>query len=178
MTLEQIVEAYGDKGFHLAYRLTGNVEEAKELVQEAFVRLMSRWETYDQSQPVENWFLTILRNIYLDNAKRYERRHAVSLDSVASPEGDSFADLLADDNELPLLERLERQETAAFVQRAMDTLTDEHRAILTLTDMQGLRYEQAAEVMDLPLGTIRSRMSRARAALKKALLALGQEVQP
>ena len=175
--MERIIEQYSERGFQFAYHLCGNAEEAKELGQEAFVRLISRWQTYDETQPVENWFLTILRNVYFDSVRRYERRHGVSLDAVlADPDGESFADRIADKNEEPLLRRLERQETADAVRRALAALTPEHRAILTLCDMQGLSYEKLTSVMDCPLGTVRSRLNRARAAFKKALLAQDQEV--
>ena len=175
--IERFVEQYSEKGFQFAYHLCGNAEEAKELVQEAFTRLIAKWESYDSSQPLENWFLSILRNAYFDGLRRYERRSCVSLDGVAPDAGGkSFADVLADAGEQPLLERLERREAAATVQRALASLTAEHRAILTLGDMEGLSYEQLAEVLDCPLGTIRSRLYRARAAFKKALLAQGQGV--
>lgn len=175
--IERFIEQYSERAFQVAFHLCGNAEDAKELVQEGFLRLIKGWQRYDQSQPLENWYLTILRNLYYDNLKRYERRHGVSLDAPIGETGsESFAEVLADGAEMPLLERLERKETADEVQRAMRTLTEEHRAILTLGDLEGLGYEQLASVLDCPLGTVRSRMNRARAALKKALLKQDQEV--
>ena len=171
--IERFVEDYSEKGYQAAYHLCGNVEEAKELVQEAFVKLIRTWERYDSRQPLENWFLTILRNIYFDGLKKYERRCGVSLDAPVPglDRTESFADCLKDETELPLLERLERQEEAQLVQRALKALTPEHRAILTMIDLQGLDYDKVAAVVDCPLGTVRSRLSRARAALKRELLA-------
>ncbi len=177
-TIEAFVERYADKGYQVAYHLCGNAEDAKELVQEAFVRVLAKWESYDSEQPLENWFLSILKNLYFDGLRRYERRNTVPLDAPV-PElstGESFADVLADHGETPLLERLERREAADSVQRALSSLTAEHRGILTLVDVEGLGYEEAAEVLDCPLGTIRSRVSRARIAFRKALLAQGEGV--
>lgn len=177
-SIEAFVEQFADKGYQFAYHLCGNPEDAKELVQEAFVRLMAKWESYDHEQPLENWFLSILRNVYFDGLRRYERRNAVPLD-VPVPElssGETFADVIADANEEPLLSRLERREAQETVQRALACLSREHRAILTMVDAEGLGYEEAAEVLDCPLGTIRSRISRARLAFKKALLAQAEGV--
>ena len=175
--IERFVEQYADKGYQFAFHLCGNPEDAKELVQEAFVRVIAKWETYNSEQPLENWFLSILRNLYFDGLRRYERRRAVSLDApVPDHEGESFADLLVDTREEGLLGRLERQEASCQVQRALAALSPEHRAILTLIDVDGLGYEQVTEVLDCPLGTVRSRISRARDALKRALLTQGEEV--
>jgi RNA polymerase sigma-70 factor (ECF subfamily) len=176
--IERFVEDYADKAFVFAYSLCGNAEEAKELVQESFYRLIKGWEQYDQAQPLENWYLTILRNLYFDSQKRYERHHQVSLDVPAGgPQAMDYAESLPDEAELTIVERLEKLEDTRAVQRALASLSREHRAILTMTDLQGMTYERAAEVLDCPLGTIRSRMNRARRALKKALVAeLGTEV--
>lgn len=174
--IERFIEEYSQRGYDFAYHLCGNAEDAKELVQEAFVRLISKWEHYDSDQPLENWFLTIVRNLYFDGLKRYERRHSVSLDNpLGAEDGTSFADHL-DGREMPLLERLERQEAAETVRRALAAIRAEHRAILTMFDIEGFSYEQIAAVIDCPLGTVRSRLSRARAAFKKELLEQGQEV--
>ena len=66
--LERFVREYADQGFQFAVRLCGNTEEAKELVQEAFYRVLRHWESYDPAQSLENWFLTILRNVYYDGS--------------------------------------------------------------------------------------------------------------
>lgn len=171
--IERFIEEYSEQAFKVAYHLSGDVEEAKELVQDAFVKLIGHWEQYDREQPLENYFLTILRNLYFDGQKRYERRHTVSLDVPAGESEDSlsFAEALPDEAELQALERLEKQEDSQLVLAALKDLSRKQRAIVTLCDIQGLTYEQAAEVIDCPLNTVRSRLFRARAALKKALLA-------
>ena len=174
--IERFVEDYADRGFQFALHLCGNVEEAKELVQEAFVRAIDKWETYDSTQPLENWFLTILRNLYFDGLRRYERRHGLSLDAPHPDSGRAFSEVLADRAEEPLLVRLERQEASEAVLAALERLSPEHRAVLTLGDMEGLGYEELASVLDCPLGTVRSRLFRARAAFKKALLSQGEGV--
>ncbi|MDE2040524.1 MAG: sigma-70 family RNA polymerase sigma factor [Elusimicrobia bacterium] len=172
--IERFVRDYSDKAYQAAYHLCGDVEQAKELVQEAFVKLMRTWERYDQEQPLENWFLTIMRNIHVDGLRRCERRRSVSLDAPVPwlEEGSSFADCLQDSALPPLLERLERQEEGRLVRQALARLSPEHRSVMTLVDLEGLDYGRVAEVLDCPVGTVRSRLSRARAALKREVLAL------
>ncbi len=176
--LERFIGEYSEKAFQFAFHLCGNSEEAAELVQEAFFRVIRKWDQFDQGQPLENWFLTILRNVYYDDLRRYDRR-IISLDMPLSSEGAegfTLGDNLPDAREEALLDRLERLEKVDGVQAAMAELTAEHRAILTLFDLQGKSYEQICVVLDCPLGTVRSRLARARGALRKALLERHEEV--
>ena len=64
--LERFIREYAERAFQFAFRLCGNAEQAKELTQEAFFRLIRKWDQYDPSQPLEGWFLTVLRNVYYD----------------------------------------------------------------------------------------------------------------
>ncbi|MCX5794093.1 MAG: RNA polymerase sigma factor [Elusimicrobia bacterium] len=178
--MERLVEEHSERGYQFAYGLCGNSEEAKELVQEAFYRVFRSWDRYDRSQPLETWFLTILRNIYVDSVRSCEHRFGVRLDAALAPEqgdGATLADSLADTKEEAVLERLTRESQLAEVRQALDSLTMEHKAILTLFDVDGLGYEQIAEALDCPLGTVRSRLSRARRALKRAILKSEPEVE-
>ena len=177
--LARFIAEYAEKGYQFAYGLCGSPEEAKELLQEAFYRLVRKRAQYDPGQSMDNWFMAILRNVYVDSVKRYERRQGVSLDVLVPggpEEGLSFADVLPDDREEAALDRLARQDDVGLVRLAMECLSTGHKAILTLCDLQGLKYEEVAQVLDCPLGTVRSRMNRARAALKKAILGVCKEV--
>lgn len=179
LMLERFIEEYSEKGYQFAYHLCGREDEAKELVQEAFVRVLRQWERCDRSQSQENWFLTILRNLYYDSVKRYERRNAVSWDAplgCGKHEGRTLAELVADGRDEAMLDRLERQEASAEVRAVLDCLAAEHKAVLVLCDMQALSYEEIAEVLDCPVGTVRSRLYRARAAFRRALAGKSGEV--
>lgn len=170
--LERFVADYSEKAFHFAYKLSGNVEDAKELVQEAFVRIMRRWDRFEEEQSVESYFLSILRNLYFDGLRRYEKRHGCSL---AMDDGESCEEDLADalsDGGAGLLDALERRDSQDRINAAFDALSPEHRAILSLSDVQGLSYEEIAAVLDCPGGTVRSRLSRARRAFKTNLAGL------
>ncbi|MBI5884232.1 MAG: sigma-70 family RNA polymerase sigma factor [Elusimicrobia bacterium] len=171
--LQRFVEEYSDSAFTFAYRLCENVEEAKELVQEAFFRLFKSWDHFDQSQPLEKWFLTILKNVYVDSVKKFDRRNMVPLDMPVrheDGEGVSIAETIADERDEAVLDMLERRESEGHLKAALAGLTKEHRAILALCDMQGLGYDEISRVLGMPMGTVRSRVSRARTALREGLL--------
>ena len=179
--LAQFVEQYSERGYQFAYGLCGSGEEAKELVQEAFCRVFKRWELYDPAQPMENWFLRILRHVYVDSVKRYERRCGLSLDASLvrdREDGLSLAETLPDTREDELLDGLSRRLMIDEVRRALAGLRPDYKAILTLFDLEGMSYEDIAEVMDCPIGTVRSRLSRARVALKTAIVKTAREVDP
>src|SRR5205823_5511591 len=115
---------------------------------------------------------TILRNLYYDGIKKYEHRFVVSLDEQTC-DGDgptTYAEAVADAREEGLCEKLEREEAAESVREAFESLSREHRAVLTFCDVQGMKYDEIAAKLDCSSGTVRSRLWRARAAFKKALL--------
>jgi RNA polymerase sigma-70 factor (ECF subfamily) len=169
---DALIDANANRAYCFAMGLCGNEDDAKELVQEGFAKAMDRFETRDSSQPFEAWFLTVLKHLYLDGMKRYERRHGLPLDAPMDETGLTVAEGISDHREFALLERLERQESSKLVRRAMRVLTPDARAVLLMIDLQGLGYEETAAVMGCPLNTLRSRIVRARAALKQRLLAL------
>lgn len=176
--LESFIEEYADKAYAIAYRLCGREDEARELSQEAFLKLIRNWDSYDPAQPLENWFLVLIRNVYYDSLRQRERRQVLSLDAPGEADsgGSPLADIMADGEE-GLEERLGRRLLGKQVRQALRSLVPQHRALLTMIDLQGLRYEDAAAALDCPLNTVRSGVSRAREKLKLALIArMGEEV--
>ncbi len=176
---QRFVCEFGERAFQFAYRLTGNIEEAKDLVQESFYRVLRSWDRYDRSRSLEAWFFTILRHVFLDGRKRYERRHAVSLNRPVRPSGREEAttyDELLSDQEEAVLELLERAEAAEGVRRTLDRLAYDHRVVLTLCDMEGHSYEEISRVLDVPVGTVRSRISRARLAFRREMASIEGDV--
>ena len=167
--LERFVEKFGDHAYSFAFSLCGNEEDARELVQNAFVKIFDKAESFDASQSLESWYMTVLKNLFLDGTRRWERKRGVSLDEPLG-DGLTVADSVPDVREEALLDRLERAEEAERVQRALAGLTKDSRAVLTLIDANGLGYEEAARALGWPLGTVRSRVSRARASLRARLL--------
>ncbi|HAZ09303.1 MAG TPA: RNA polymerase subunit sigma-24 [Elusimicrobia bacterium] len=175
--LERFVDEYADKAYSYAYGLCNNEPDARELVQAAFVRLFEHAGRYDRARSsLENWYLTLLRHIYVDGVRRWERKSRLSLDFPLGQDGLTVADVVADPREAALLDRLESQESAEQIRAALATLAPAVRAALMLVDVDGLGYEETAQVLDCPLGTVRSRINRGRASLRRKLLEM--EVTP
>ncbi|MBI5622949.1 MAG: sigma-70 family RNA polymerase sigma factor [Elusimicrobia bacterium] len=171
--LQRFVEEFSDSAFQFAYRLCEDAEQSRELVQEAFYRLFKSWDRYDSSQPLEKWFLVILKNVYIDHSKKFDRKHMVSLDMPVrheDGEGVPISETIADGRDGEVLDLLEKREASGHLEAALAALSREHRAILTLCDIQGMGYEEISGVLGLPLGTVRSRVSRARTALREGLV--------
>ena len=168
--LERFIDEYGDHAYGFAYSLCGNEPDANELVQEAFVKIFDKADRFREGQSLESWFMSIMKNLFMDGRRRWERKNGVSLDEPAGLDGQTVADALPDAREEALLERLERAEREEGVRRALSKLTPDSRAVLMMVDVNGMGYEETAKVLDWPLGTVRSRVSRARASLRAKLL--------
>ncbi len=164
----ELVRKYQDRLFNTLLRLTGCREEAEDVAQEAFVQAYFKLHTFQQNSAFYTWLYRIAFNVGISRRRR--RRHEMSVDwgkEVAGAEP-------VDDLEMPEV-RLEREERAEQLQEAIQTLSEEHRAILILREMEGCCYETIAEVLDLPIGTVRSRLHRARMQLRDYLKeALGE----
>lgn len=176
----ELLERFGDRAYDFAYRLTGNEQDARDLTQEAFLRAYERLDAYDPSRPFGTWLGTLLKRIYIDGLRRLDSRGTLALDAAApdADDGWSLLEVLAD-AAVPALEALAGREADRSVRRALARLDPGIRSAVALCDMEGLSYEEAAEVMGCAVGTVRSRLARGRARLRQLLapyVEQGQEV--
>ena len=157
---EQIVEDHSSRVYRLAYRLTGNRHDAEDLTQEVFVRVFRALPTYTPGT-FEGWLHRITTNLFLDQMRRKQRIRFDALPEDAD-------DRLAGNDPGP-----ERAWEAAHldldVQAALDRLPPDFRVAVVLCDIEGLAYEEIAEVLGIKLGTVRSRIHRGRAQLRRLL---------
>lgn len=166
-TLGSLLRRYEGMARQFAYRLAGNPEEAKELVQQASYKALKHWERTDPLKSFRTWYLTIVRNLFLDARRRMVSRVTLSLSAPAEDTGyESLADALPDGEPGPL-EQLERREQIEVVRRSLAGLSRARKDILVLCDLEGMRYEDAARKLGIPVGTVRSGVARARAALRR-----------
>ncbi len=167
----RLVELNQDRLFASMLQVTGSPEEAEEVVQEAFIRVFIKLDTFQRNSQFFTWLYRIAFNSALT---RRRRKHArVSLDYCRENSGLEIPDE-SDAVDEPML----RRERVTMVRQAMHTLTDEHRAILVLREMEERSYEEIAEILEISIGTVRSRLSRARRQLKLALEAMQRTEEP
>jgi RNA polymerase sigma-70 factor (ECF subfamily) len=159
-TWDEVVERHSDRVYRLAYRLTGNRHDAEDLTQEVFVRVFRSLDTYTPGT-FEGWLHRITTNLFLDQARRKQRIRFDALSDeraarLSSPEPGpdvAYADRTFDDD----------------IELALATLPPDFRAAVVLCDVEGLSYEEIAEILGAKLGTVRSRIHRGRSMLRKAL---------
>ncbi len=166
---ESLVARYERKIYSLAFRLSGNAEDANDLAQETFVRLYRSLHTFRGQSAFSTWLYRIATNVCLDELRRRQRHPTISLDTpMETDEGQMDRDVV-DLTELPetVYENKELQEV---VQRLIAELSEDHRTVLLLRDFESLSYEEIAEILGCQLGTVKSRLNRARAALKDKIL--------
>lgn len=165
---EQLISQYEKKVFNTAYRLTGNYEDAADVAQEAFLRAYSSIPEFRGDSSFATWLFRIVHNACLDELRKRKRQRMTSLDEpVAGEDGEMDRQLAvadAADNPEQALERVEVQRT---VQESISALDEEYRVVVVMRDIQGYSYNEIADALGINLGTVKSRLNRARNALKE-----------
>ena len=164
-----LVERYASSAVNIAARLVSDRAVAEELAQEAFVRAFSRLDTFDQERRFSSWFFQILRNVTIDYLRR-RRVDTVSLDGLlcagyAGPADESHG--ISPDDEA------ERRQLAAALTKAIGHLRQEFREVVTMKYVEGLSVDDIASILDLPEGTVKTHLYRARKELAAALTTAG-----
>ena len=175
-----LVETFQRQVFNVCYRTLGNTEDAADATQDALISAFRSIKTFNgPAAGLRSWLLRIAVNTCYDQLRRRQRRPADSLDAlgavgVADAEHEiSAGERVADQKPSPEQHTL-TAETARAIQQAIDRLPPEQRMTVVLCDVQGLSYGEAAGVMSIELGTVKSRLSRARAQLRVALAEKGE----
>ncbi|MDI6631640.1 MAG: sigma-70 family RNA polymerase sigma factor [Thermoanaerobacteraceae bacterium] len=163
---EQLVLLYQDRLYGLCHRLAGNHTDAQDLAQEAFVRAYRALGKFRQEADFGTYLHRIAVNLWLSYRKRNHNEFSLD-DPVLTTEGELLRQV-ADNNQQPE-QVLENAEFQLLVREALAVLPKEHRAVLVLREMESLSYEEIAATLGVAPGTVKSRLNRARNALKKTL---------
>lgn len=164
---EQLIRNTQKQAYGLAYRLTGNASEAEDLVQESYVRAFRFFHRYDDSLPFTSWLYRIMTNAHIDMVRRRGRLRTTSLEG-AGADGAATWDV-PDVESAPDRAMLEGAMEEP-VQRALLAMTPEFRTAVLLADVEGLAYEEVADIMRTSVGTVRSRIHRGRKQLRNHLV--------
>jgi RNA polymerase sigma-70 factor (ECF subfamily) len=186
---ERLLQRNYSRAYSAAYRMMGNAPDAEDLTQEAFMRVWAAFDRYDRSRPFEGWLFRILSNLAIDRWRRHAGLSVCSLDAegVGSRAGGRQAGrfagrdgrgaplsaCLADDRTSAMPEQsFLRAETGRRIRRALSALPYDYRKAVVLADVQGYSYEEIAQHVGCPVGTIRSRLHRGRQLLRQNILKL------
>lgn len=168
---ETMVLIYQKKVFNIAYRILGNMEEAKDLAQEVFLTVFESVEVLREELKFESWLTQITLNHCRNRWKYLKRRRYFDSTSIEYPietEDGEMVKFFMDPSENPEIS-YERKMVQQFVQRGLLKLKEDQRELLVLRDIRGLSYEEIGDLFKLPLGTIKSKIHRARMDLKRIL---------
>jgi RNA polymerase sigma-70 factor (ECF subfamily) len=179
----QIVVLYQDRLFNALLRMVGEAEEARELTQETFTRGLEKIESFRGEASPYTWLFRIGMNLAISNLRRSQRARVFSLDGsdLRGARHDGNGQVHRHDQAAALVERIaaadsqspagiaEKNEQHRVVLEALGRIDGEYRAVLVMRDVEGFDYQQMADVLGLPLGTLKSRLFRARLALRDEL---------
>jgi RNA polymerase sigma-70 factor (ECF subfamily) len=161
---EQEALVHLDALYRVALRLTANAADAQDLVQETMLRAYRSWDRYTPGTNAKGWLLTILRHLFINEYRR-KRRHPETVDVDTIEPFALFQEVQEEDPQGAFFDKIVDDE----VLRAVDQLPEAFREAVTLSDVEGLSYEEVAKVLDVPVGTVKSRLYRGRRLLQAKL---------
>jgi RNA polymerase sigma-70 factor, ECF subfamily len=169
---DELVRTYSASIFHVAYRMLGETAEASDVVQEIFLKVFRNIGGFKGEAALKTWIFKIAFSEILNRLRWWKRRHrfaTVSLDEQPNGNGTGHGHCLASSGPTPE-QILQSKEQEASIQQALGRLSSEHRSIIVLRDIEGFSYNEIADVLGVSVGTVKSRLARARADLKKSLM--------
>ena len=160
-----------DAVYRFALRLSGSPDQAEDLVQETFLRAFKSWDQYTRGTAAKSWLFTICRNVFLRRRERGQRHDQIVSESAdrsgpgPNPVNPVWVSVLGVDPEGDFFESIVDDR----IIQAIEELPEEYRTAVVLSDLEGLPYAEIAELMEVPVGTVKSRLFRGRRRLQKVL---------
>jgi RNA polymerase sigma-70 factor (ECF subfamily) len=163
----QLVDLYKDKIFHLAYRMTGSRQEAEDIVQETFMRVYANLDKYDSRWKFSTWIFRIGNNLCIDRLRK--RRPTWSLDAE-NPDADGVDGYaMLPTNDASPEDRMVLSEMQKNIRDAIAQLPDKYRSVVVLRYLQDLSLNEIADILELPVSTVKTRLHRGRESLRRKL---------
>lgn len=168
-TFEKLVQPHFDRLYRLAYRLTGRKAEAEDLFQELLIKAYGRLDDLVMIDKPGSWLSRVMYNLFIDEQRRFARRRMHTVEEGVLP-GDGLAGFAGTENPEQDQRRLEKMR---LLDTALAQLSDEHRIVVLLHDTEGYKLEEIHQLIGVPIGTVKSRLHRARGRLREILTADG-----
>ncbi|MBM7621591.1 RNA polymerase sigma-70 factor (ECF subfamily) [Bacillus tianshenii] len=163
----EIVEIFKDKIFQLVYRMTGNAHEAEDVAQEAFIRAYININSYDTNRKFSTWLYRIATNLTIDRIRKKKPDYYLDAE-VAGTDGLTMYSQVAADIALPE-EEVESMELQGEIQKQILKLPDKYRSVIVLKYIDELSLIEISEILEIPVGTVKTRIHRGREALRQQL---------
>lgn len=179
-----LLERHQHRLYNTSLRMLGNRDDAAEITQEAMLKIIEHLGQYNGQSAILTWMIRIVMNLSISHLRKMKRRRTISLEGsdangsggLARGDGEdlvaSLRQRIADEREPPAPVRVEQNERLELAEEALERLDEDFRAVLILRDINDMDYRQIAESLSVPIGTVKSRLFRARLALRKQTLSL------
>ena len=168
LAFEELMSSYEKRAYNIALRIMSNEEDAKDAAQEAFIKIFRSIKNFREESSFSTWLYRIVTNTCLDELRKRKRTESMPLEMTYENEkGVAYVEIGAD-RETPedVFGRIERQQ---IVHSAIDSLSEDYKTVIVLRDIQGFGYAEIASILNCPIGTVKSRINRARNMLKDRL---------
>jgi len=165
---EYLVEAYNKKVFNIALRILNNYEDASDITQDIFLKIYRKIHTFKENCSFYTWVYRLSVNTCIDELRRRKNFNTVSIDSSLPTEDGEMSWDIADDSD-SADELLQKKEVRQILRRAISQLPDIYRVLLILREYDGLSYQEISQIINIPIGTVKSRINRARIMLRNLL---------
>lgn len=165
-SFELLIDRYMQYAYNIAYRMMGNEEDAKDMSQEAMIKAYRNIKKFERKSQFSTWLYRIVMNTCKDELRK-RKEETLSMDELIG-EGITRLDSLQDDTSNPVI-AYEELEVREEIHQAIGALKEEYKAVVILKDMMGYSYEEIGQILQIPIGTVRSRLSRSRLQLRSAL---------
>lgn len=167
-SFEILISRYEKLAYNVAYRILGNEEDAKDMTQESLIKVYKYLKNFRMDSSFSTWLYRIVMNTCKDELRK-KKLNVISIDKpINTTDGSMYMDL-KDFSSTPE-EELESKETQGEVQKALSKVNEKNRIVVVLRDIKGFTYSEISEILDVPVGTIKSRINRGRQELKSILL--------
>lgn len=173
VAFEQLIGKYEKKVYTIAFRMVGNHEDASDLAQEAFIKVFRSIKSFRGEAAFSTWLYHVVANVCRDYLRKSKIKTS-SLDEPVVYEGELLEKQLRDPGPTPE-ETTERKELQAYLQKLINQLPDDYRLVLVLREFMDFSYEEIAGELNITMGTVKSRLNRARTMLKNKLLQTERE---
>jgi RNA polymerase sigma-70 factor (ECF subfamily) len=168
-----LVQAYSGPMYNLAFRMVGNADDAADLAQEIFVKLYRSIGRFRGNARFSTWLYALAANTCRSGLRKLRRRREREVLPLGNSDGEESRPLDTADPAARPDRQAQRRETRRAVETAIAGLPDEFREVITLRDLQGLAYEEIAQAVDCSIGTVKSRLARARMKVRETLVKAG-----
>ncbi len=167
-SFELLIIAFQDKAYAIAFSVMGNSHDAYDMVQESFIKVYKNLHKFNFNSSFNTWLYRIIKNTCIDQLRKNSRKKTVSYDATYINNDNELAFQIEDKkNNMDII--FERKDSAELIKASLEKLSIDHRTVIVLSDIKGYDYQEISELLQISLGTVKSRISRGRSRLAEII---------